>query len=151
AARASTLRCAPSFENETRSAMSSPRGATSSTRPSPNTGWRMRSPTLKGASTRTAARLFPRRLDLERLESAASALTQKRQYLHRPSLPQVDARDPLADRAQDLVAQGAAPGRDFLDRERGTLLCAEQHDLVAHTRLRMVGEIDHREIHGHPP
>src|SRR5262245_2219294 len=112
--------------------MSSPRGATSSTRPSPNTGWRMRSPTLNGASTFTRPSLGSRRLRSSRLEAAPSALAEKREHLDRLALAQIDARHAFADGAEDLVAQALAPGRHLLYGKRGRLLRAEQNDLVAY-------------------
>src|SRR5690606_25391836 len=58
----------------------------------------------------------------------------------------VDAGDPRADRAHDLVADRAEPVGPVLGADLLVALAAQQHDLVA-DRDRQIADVDHQLVH----
>src|SRR5690606_41782394 len=66
--------------------------------------------------------------------------------LRSPPSP-VAARDPRADRADDLVGDRPEPARPLARRDPLLALGAEQHDPVAHRHVALRTAVDHELVH----
>src|SRR5688500_13420375 len=62
-----------------------------------------------------------------------------------------DAPYPRADPAQDLVGNRVRPLRQVVHAGRGKRVVVQQRNLFAHRGVRVVGQVNRREIHADPP